>query len=157
MGYIPTPSKEVQIDKGSASKKRLFLRPFDVLLIYKGSVGKVGITPESVPEPGEGGWIAGQSAVVLRVNNPYQVNPKALAVYLRSDLGQKLLESISVQGATIPMIQLRELQKLPVIIPPTEDAAEIGKILDDQSKIQCEIEQLRAKQIELARSIWTLE
>ena len=157
MGYIPVPSKGVQLDKSSATKKRLFLRPFDVLLIFKGSVGKVGVTPESVPEPGEGGWIAGQSAVVLRVNNPDQVNPKALAVYLRSDLGQKLLESISVQGATIPMIQLRELQKLPVIIPPTEDAAEIGKILDDQSKIQCEIEQLRAKQIELARSIWTLE
>lgn len=157
MGYIPLPSKEVQVDKSSAIKKRLFLQPFDVLLIYKGSVGKVGITPESVPEPGEGGWIAGQSAVVLRVNNPDQVNPKALAVYLKSDLGQKLLESISVQGATIPMIQLRELQKLPVIVPPIKDATEIGKILDDQSKIQGEIEQLRAKQIELARSIWALE
>lgn len=157
MGYIPVPSKCVHIDKNSAIKKRLFLRPFDVLLIFKGSVGKIGITPESTPEPGEGGWIAGQSAVVLRVNNPDQVNPKALAVYLRSELGQKLLESISVQGATIPMIQLRELQKLPVIVPPKTNAAEIGKIVDDQSKIQCEIEQLRTKQIELARSIWTLE
>jgi len=157
MGYIPTPTKEVLVDKSGATKKRLFLRPYDVLLIFKGSVGKVGITPENVPEPGEGGWIAGQSAVVLRVNNPEQVNPKALAIYLRSDLGQRLLESISVPGATIPMIQLRELQKLPVIVPPIKDATEIGKILDDQSKIQGEIEQLRAKQIELARSIWTLE
>lgn len=157
MGYIPVPTKEVQIDKSNAIRRRLFLCPYDVLLVFKGSVGKVGIAPSSVPEPGEGGWLAGQSAVVLRVNNPKEVDPKGLAVYLRSELGQMLLESISVQGATIPMIQLRELQKLPVVIPPKKDAAEIGNILDEQASIQQEIETLRSRQVKLAKQFWTLD
>lgn len=157
MGYIPMPTKEVQIDKNNAIRRKLFLRPYDVLMVFKGSIGKVGIVPETVPEPGEGGWIAGQSAVVLRVNNSKEVDPKALVVYLRSELGQKLLESISVQGATIPMIQLRELQKLPVIVPPMQEAKRIGGILDEQAKIQSEIYELRSRQAELAKSVWTLE
>ena len=157
MGYVPPPSKKVQIDKNNATKRRLFLRPFDVLLVFKGSVGRVGITPESLPGPGEGGWLAGQSAVVLRVIDPEQISPKTLAVYLRSEIGQKLLESISVQGATIPMIQLRELQRLPVIVPPRQVADEIANILDEQAKIQHEIDQLRAQQVKLAHQVWSLE
>ena len=157
MGYIPAPTKEVLVDKGNATRKQLFLYPYDVLLVFKGSVGKVGIVPVNVPEPGEGGWIAGQSAVVLRVNNPKDVDSRALAVYLRSDLGQMLLTSISVQGATIPMIQLKELKKLPIIVPPLSKACEIGDILDEQARIQAEIEDLRARQIQLAKQIWTVE
>jgi len=157
MGYIPIPTKEVQIDKSNAVRRKLFLRPYDVLLVFKGSIGKVGIVPETAPESGEGGWIAGQSSVVLRVNNSKEVDPKALAVFLRSELGQKLLESISVQGATIPMIQLRELQKLPVIVPSMQEAKRIGGILDEQAKIQSEIYELRSRQAELSKTVWTLE
>lgn len=157
MGYIPPPTKDVQIDRTSALRRQLFLRPYDVLLIIKGSVGKVGIISETVPEPGEGGWLAGQSAVVLRVDDPKELDPRTLAMYLRSPLGQKQLEAIAVQGATIPMIQLRELQRLLVVIPTKKEAAEIGGILDEQAKIQCEIEKLRAQQAELAKHVWTLD
>jgi len=157
MGYIPTPTKEVLIDKSNAIRKKLFLLPYDVLLVFKGSIGKIGIVPDSVPEPGVGGWLAGQSAVVLRVNNPEEVDPKGLAVYLRSEFGQMLLESISVQGATIPMIQLRELQKLPIIIPPKKDAVEIGNILDEQASIQREIEALKERQVKLTKQFWKLD
>ena len=157
MGYIPPPTKDVQIDRSTAIKKKIFLRPHDLLLIFKGSVGKVGIIPDTVPDPGEGGWLAGQSAIVLRVNNSKEVDPKALAVYLKSELGQRLLESICLQGATIPMIQLRELQRLPVIVPPMQEATKIGIILDEQAKIQREIEGLRTRQASLANKFWTLD
>lgn len=157
MGYIPAPMKEVLIDKSNAIRRKLFLLPYDVLLVFKGSIGKIGIVPDSVPEPGEGGWLAGQSAVVLRINNPKEVDPRGLAVYLRSELGQMLLESISVQGATIPMIQLRDLQKLPIMIPPKKDAVEIGNILDEQASIQREIEALKERQVKLAMQFWTVD
>ena len=45
-----------------------FLRPDVIVLIIKGSVGKVGIVPTDVPESDPGGWVAGQSAIVLRAN-----------------------------------------------------------------------------------------
>lgn len=156
-GYIVQPTKEVQVDKSNSIRRHLFLRPYDVLLIFKGNVGRVGIVPPTVPEPGRNGWLAGQSAVVLRINDPKKMDPRALAIYLRSPLGQRQLEAISVQGATIPMIQLRELQKLPVIIPSNKEATEIGNVLDEQARIQNEIEKLKEKQLNLANKFWTLD
>ena len=156
--YIAPPSKEVSIDPSAAQRnKQQFLQPYDIVLIIKGSVGKIGIVPGDVPPPGEGGWVVGQSAIILRVNNPDLMDPKALAVYLRSPLGRELLEGIAVKGATIPLIQQRELQKLPVVIPAKKEAAEIGAILDEQASIQQEIEQLRVRQLSLAKRVWTLD
>jgi type I restriction enzyme M protein len=133
-----------------------FLRPHDIVLIIKGSVGKVGIVPEDVPAPGAEGWIVGQSGVILRVNDPNIIDPRTLAVYLRSKLGKELLDGVAVRGATIPLIQLRELQRLPIIIPTTEKAAEIGALLDDEDRIQREIEQLRVRQAGLASQVWAM-
>lgn len=156
--YIAPPTKEVGIDLATIQRnKHLFLQPLDIVMIIKGSVGKVGIVPMEIPPPGEGGWIAGQSAVILRVTNHDIMDPKSLAVYLRSPFGRKLLDGITVKGATIPLIQQRELQRLPVVIPPRKDAAEIGNILDEQASIQQEIEELRSRQVKLAKQFWTLD
>jgi type I restriction enzyme M protein len=156
--YIAQPTKEVGIDPAAAQRNNhQFLKPHDIVLIIKGSVGKVGIVPDNIPPPGERGWIVGQSAVILRVNAPEIISPKALAVYLRSPLGRKLLAGIAVKGATIPLIQQRELQRLQVVIPTKKEAAAIGKTLDEQADIQQEIEVLRARQAELAKQFWALD
>ena len=156
--YIPKPDKPAGIDPATAQRNNhQFLQPLDIILIIKGSVGKVGIVSKNVPPPGEGGWIVGQSGVILRINDPEIIDPKALAVYLRSPFGRGLLDGIAVKGATIPLIQQRELQRLPVIIPSKKKAAEIGKILDEQASIQQEIETLRTRQVELANKFWTLD
>lgn len=156
--YIAPPTKEVGIDSATIQRnKHLFLQSLDIVMIIKGSVGKVGIVPMDIPPPGEGGWIAGQSAVIMRVTNHDIIDPKALAVYLRSPLGRELLDGIAVKGATIPLIQQRELQRLPVVIPPKKDAVEIGNILDEQASIQQEIEELRSRQVKLAKQFWTLD
>jgi type I restriction enzyme M protein len=156
--YIAPPTKEIGIDSATIQRnKHLFLQPLDIVMIIKGSVGKVGIVPMEIPPPGKGGWIAGQSAVILRVTNHDIMDPKSLAVYLRSPLGRELLDGIAVKGATIPLIQQRELQRLPVVIPPKKDSAEIGSILDEQASIQQEIEDLRSRQVKLAKQFWTLD
>lgn len=155
--YIAPPIKKVGIDPTTAQRSRhQFLQPLDIVIIIKGSVGKIGIVPSDVPPHGEGGWVVGQSAVILRVNDPNIIDPRTLALYLRSPLGRELLDGVAVKGATIPLIQQRELQRLPVVIPPKEEAAEISSILDEQAKIQQQIEQLRTQQIELAQRFWTL-
>lgn len=155
--YIAPPNKQVGIEPAAAQRnKHQFLQPLDIVMIIKGSVGKVGIVPNDIPQQGEGGWIAGQSAVILRVNDSDIIDPRTLVMYLRSPLGRELLDGIAVKGATIPLIQQRELQRLPVVIPSKKDAAEISSFLDEQAKIQREIEQLRAQQAELAQRFWTL-
>ena len=156
--YIAPPTKKIAIDRATAQRNsHQFLQPLDIVIIIKGSVGKVGIVPNDIPSPGEGGWVVGQSAIILRLNKNEAMDPRALLMYLRSPLGRELLDGIAVKGATIPLIQQRELQRLPVVIPTQKEAVEIGSILDEQANIQQDIEQLRTRQAELAKNIWTLE
>src|SRR6202035_3571025 len=45
-GYIDTPGRTVSITRETAEKNaEQFLRPLDIVLIIKGSVGKIGIIP----------------------------------------------------------------------------------------------------------------
>lgn len=155
-GYISTPGRTLKVDKQIAAKnKHQFLRPHDIVLIIKGSVGKVGIVPDNIPEPGAGGWVIGQSATILRAQQPGPIDPRAVLVFLRSQLGQELLNSI-VSGATIQLIQLRELVRLQVVIPPLEAAKKIAKAIEAEAEIQSEIDRLRLKQSQIAEEIWNL-
>lgn len=156
--YIAKPTKQVNLDLTTVQKNReQFLQPLDIVLIIKGSVGKLGIVPNNVPPAGDGGWIVGQSGIVLRVRSKDAVDPKALFMYLRSPIGQQLLEGIAVKGATIPLIQQRELQRLPVAVPMKGEAKKIGRILDEQAELQQQIDELRERQAGLSRQVWSLD
>lgn len=154
-GYIRRPEREIKVEISSRRSGRAdeaFLRPGDLVLIVKGSTGKIGIVPKSVPPPGPGGWIAGQSAVVLRARNP-SVDLRGLGLWLRSHFGQKLLESIK-SGATIPMISIATLRKLKVIamIPAwTEIAIDV---LEEEDNLQHQIDVLRDQQASIAEDLW---
>ena len=156
-GYIKTTGRSVKIDAEIAKKnKHQFLKPLDIVLIVKGSVGKVGIVATNISEQLSTGWVAGQSATILRVDDQSKINPRALASYLRSELGQELLKTI-VSGATIQLIQLRELLRLQIAIPSIEEQSIIANALDEESAIQDEIDALVNKQAKLAEKFWGLE
>jgi type I restriction enzyme M protein len=156
-GYIKTTGRTVKIDPEIAQKnKHQFLKPLDIVLIVKGSVGKIGIVPTKVPLQGGGGWVAGQSATILRVEDQSKINPRTLALYLRSVLGQELLKTI-VSGATIQLIQLRELLRLPIIVPSLEEQLKIASALDEEAAIQDEIDIQINKQAKVAASFWNLD
>ena len=156
LGYIIKPGRNVRIDTSVAAKSmRQFLQPFDIILIVKGSVGKVGIVPQDVPPPGPGGWVAGQSAIVLRTRPNSPIEPRALAMQLRSPIGQELLDGI-VSGATIHLIQLRELAQLAVMVPSREIAGRAIAALDEEAALQREIDGLRWKQAQIAADLWQL-
>jgi len=131
----------------------LFLRPLDIVLIVKGSVGKIGLVPFDVPAPGNGGWVAGQSAIVLRVHPEYCA--QSLFVQLRSQMGQSILASI-VSGATIKLIQLRELMKLEVVKSSKEQDARAKKIIDGEAHLEKKIEEIKKEQEELSKGLWNL-
>jgi type I restriction enzyme M protein len=124
-----------------------------LVLVIKGSVKKLGIAPSTVPPPGPGGWIVGQSAIILRTTHKSAIDPRALAMQLRSPFGQELLQSI-ISGATIPMIQLRELMRLAVLVPSPETSQRAIEALETEAKLQEEIVELKAKQDRLAAQLW---
>lgn len=154
-GYIRAPGKPVSVKIGSrraGGDADVFLRPFDVVLIVKGSIGKVGIVPQEVPAAGPGGWIAGQSAVVLR---PVRegLDLKGLGLWLRSDLGQQVLISIK-SGTTIPMVSLSSLRRLQVIAQSEVWSDLAGQVLDAEEDLQNQIDDLRFQQASISEELW---
>ena len=151
-GYITKPGRQVKVDPSARSADQ-YLRPYDIVLIVKGSVGKVGIVPAVLPDRGR--WVAGQSAIVLRVQPFSRIDPRALFAQLRSPLGQEMLSGI-VSGATIQLIQLKELRKLAVIAADGDTADLAICALDEEALFEEQIQALRQQQAELKNTVWQL-
>lgn len=154
-GYIQSPEKTISIQlsgRRSGNSNDVFLRPHDMVLIIKGSTGKVGIVPTDVPPPGSGGWIAGQSAVVLRGAGP-DADLRGLGIWLRSKMGQQVLDGIKT-GASIPMISVGTLRKLRVLAPPARWTAAAVAALDKEAELQRQIAALQKEQSRIADDLW---
>jgi type I restriction enzyme M protein len=153
-GYANVPRREILISEAALAKgQRQFLRPLDIAITIKGSVGKVGIFPPTISSDESGRWMAGQSCLVLRVNEEGSIDARVLFSFLKSEIGQAQLNQI-VSGAAVPLIQLRELERIRIPIP---ESAEQEKMIDTFEKI-VEIERLvasyRKEQRQLSNSIW---
>ncbi|WP_330205507.1 type I restriction-modification system subunit M/S [Cyanobacterium sp. Dongsha4] len=150
-GYLSSPTKE--IDTINYKQNEHFLRPYDIVIVTKGSVGKVGITPPDVPSACEGGWVVNQSYSILRAGK--EISAISLYMYLISEVGQNAISRL-VSKATRPLIRQGELKYLPIIIPTTEEAQEIEKTFNRMVKINCLKSKLVEKQQELRKKHWSL-
>jgi type I restriction enzyme M protein len=151
-GYIDQPVKSTLVDEIKLHDS--FAKHNDIVIIVKGSTGKVGIVPLEVPIPGGDGWILGQSAIILRIKSD-EVDPDFLLVYLRSNIGKSLLNSIT-SGSTIQFIKLSDLKELPIIIPDKKTKEQMGKSLEKENEISQKIKTLHAEQIALTDGIWSI-
>lgn len=61
-----------------------------------------------------------------------------------------------VSGATIPLIQLRELLRLTVLIPDELTAHQAIEALNTERRLQEEIDRLQREQSQAAAHMWTL-
>ncbi len=154
-GVTLSASKEALFDLDSPRASTYFLQPNDLLIAVKGSIGKVGIV-SNPPTAGEGGWVAGQSFAVLRLKQASAYSPQALLVYLRSEMGQALLNRLAV-GASQPTIQLSALKDLAIPNLSESEMAKVSVIVERERQIQQEIELLREKQAALGARHWTLQ
>lgn len=151
-GYIGQPVKSTLL--GDDFPNSNFAKYKDIVLIAKGGIGKVGIIPSYAPKPGKDGWVIGQSAIILRINSD-EVDPDSLLVYLRSNIGKSLLNSIT-SGSTIQFIKISDLKELPIIIPDTKTKEQMGKILEKENEISQQIKTLHAQQIAITDGIWSI-
>ena len=155
-GYIHTASKQILIEPRLDKMKDQFLRQGDIVLIIKGSLGKVGIIGPDAPAPGENGWIAGQSAVVIRLEKSSAVDPVALFILLRWDLGKGLVRTLA-SGSAITFVQLRELKQLAIPVPSREESDKAIAALAGEEELQRQINLLQQRQASLAAHCWSLD
>lgn len=152
-GFIPTPTKEVTVADRWGRGEDQFLRPYDVVMVIKGSVGKVSIAPENTPPAGPGGWVVGQSMAILRVNEGF--DPYQLVVFLRSGIGQEQIRRI-VAGAAIPFLQVRELRNFQVPAGNLEMRAQAHEIITKQDSLRQQIASLEAELKTVKYEQWEL-
>lgn len=153
-GYLATAGKTALFDLGSPKASAYFLRENDVLLTFRGTIGRVAIA-KVTPRAGEGGWIAGQSLVILRGMQTYKYSPEVLAVFLRSETGQALLKRIAV-GAVMSSLQVSALKELEIPVLLAEEMDKIAQAFKQEAQIQIEIQHLRDKQATLTAGFWHL-
>ncbi|TIC78478.1 N-6 DNA methylase [Crenobacter intestini] len=150
-GYIRTASKDAMYEFKIGKDSVYFIVPGDALMAFKGSVGKLGLVQDA-PSLGEGGWIAGQSLVILRSKVPDTYPAKALLVYLRSEMGQASLKGRTV-GTSIPYIKLSELKELPIPLFSKEQMDKMVRVFDREAQIEEEVLRLRKEQASISSGL----
>lgn len=156
-GYLEKPQNTITLPEISTWDKDAdsFLRSLDIVIVIKGKTGQISIAPESLSIESQDRWVVNQSCLILRAK-PQMIDPKVLYMFLRSDVGQSLLRGLE-SGATMPLIQLAELKKMPVILPTDEEKTSIIKAFDDIIQLQDQINSLILKQQEKKKMQWNIE
>jgi len=152
-GYIDLPKKSVVVEGHYKKNDAQFLKPMDIVMVIKGSVGKISIAPLNTPAPGPGGWVIGQTMAVIRTHSG--VDPRGLVVFLRSDFGQELLRRL-VSGSAISFLQTRELRQLKVPVLTQEQTHQAISVLDKQQQVCREILRLQQELESIQVDAWQL-
>jgi type I restriction enzyme M protein len=152
-GYIRQPKKSLQLsEKGFKKTRPLVLKPHDIILAVKGSVGKVGLVPPFLNDT----WIANQSFQVIRIQpNPKLNDPTILFRYLCSPVGQSLLQA-RISGTTVPMVQTRDVKSLPIAVPSQEEQKLISEDHRTIVEIYEEIASLREQADKISTRHWAM-
>ena len=152
-GYATDPGRSVKISETrSVSAKKQFLKSLDIAIAIKGSVGKLAIMPQEVPND----WVVGQSCLALRMLDNNVLDPRVLFTFLKSEAGQLLLKQI-VSGAAVPLIQLRELEKIKIPVPTIEEQKQIIEKFESLAAVESQIKKLLLKLENDSASIWRNE
>ena len=159
-GLVQAPTKAVAVgEKGSARAAKQTLLPGDILVCIKGRVGAVGLVPAADPDLGETGpqdWLAGQTFLIVRLRKGARItSPVVLFRYLSSPVGQGLLQSMATAGA-VPTIQMADMRRLPVLVPPPEEQARVLAEHETALGLHQEIQKLQERIARLNREAWPM-
>ena len=124
-GTIRRGSKERFLDAATESKvRRQKLKPGDILIGVKGTIGKAGIVTEATSD----NLLAGQTTVILRLQDTDRVaDPIYLLRYLSQPAVAEFLESMA-GGSAIRFVRAKDLEALPVPIRSIEEQAKVCEI-----------------------------
>lgn len=154
-GFVCDPSRTISIDRIQYRKAvNQVLRPGDVLIAFKGNVGKIGIVPDNVPAEGSSTiWTAGQSLMILRLKARHRLSPHVLYEYLSDEVVQEHLKSLA-GGSAIQTIAMKDLKSLAIPLPDKETQAKVAAAVAERQALYRQIAQLKAQIAEERRSNW---
>ncbi|VVN06881.1 Type-1 restriction enzyme EcoKI specificity protein [Pseudomonas fluorescens] len=99
--------------------KRTRLAGGEVLLAIRGSVGNVGVAPKSLRN-------CNISREVAMISTVSSVSPFFIACVLQSPIGSSLI-SAKVKGVAQKGINLSDVRRLPIVLPPPDEQEEIAR------------------------------
>lgn len=154
-GYVKGPGRAINTSLENLQKgSKHFLQGGDIIIALKGSVGKVAIVHEySISSP----WVVGQSCMILRVKNPSILDSRVLFMFLKSEAGQLLLKQIVSAGSTVPLIQLRALEKVSIPIPTKEEQESVIIAFKEIEAMEKHVQELRNTQRKVSKQYWTIK
>lgn len=153
-GFVTQPDKISIVDRGGLRKARnQQLEPGDVVLSVKGTIGKVGLVPQDIPDrDADRFWTVGQSMMILRPRNA-ALKPEVLYEYLSSDLVREHLNALA-GGTVIQALNIKDLKNLPIPVPDPEEQMHIKRDFYRRQEVYEDLERLRDKISSLRRESW---
>lgn len=135
---------EIAMAKGSQN----LLEAGDVLLSIKGGLGRVAIV-QDLEHP----TVPGQAFCVIRLRPNAPLTPVALVQYLRSAVGQTLLNRAG-QGAAVAFVPMGEVKSLPIVIPDASELKRVEDLEEESVALSREVEELSLRLQKLSRQGW---
>ena len=112
VGEVNTAEKKTVVSEQFLAKSNLpCVKKGDLVISIKGTLGKVGIIATDLPNT-----IPGPSLCILRTHQESLVKKEYIFQYLRSKLGQRMINRSS-QGGYVPFISIYDLKNLKIPIP----------------------------------------
>ena len=123
-GTVAHGSKERLLDYPWVGKPKHELRPGDILLGIKGTIGKVAIVTEEADQ----NLLAGQTMVILRLEDRDRIpDPVYLLRYLSQPAVGKFLNAMA-GGSAIRFVRRKDVANLPVPIGSLEQQAKVREL-----------------------------
>jgi len=76
-------------------------------------------------------------------------------VQLGSETGQNVLK-LATTGATIQLIPLKMLMQMTVFLAESQTMAASVEVLEEETRLQAQIDRLRLAQSELSKDLWKM-
>jgi len=97
--------------------------------------------------------VPGQAFCVVRLRPNAPLTPAALVQYLRSAVGQTLLDKAG-QGTAVTFVPMGEVKSLPVVIPHPSELQQAEALEEESVALSREVEELSRRLELLSRRGW---
>jgi hypothetical protein len=124
------------------------LNPRESLLSINGGLGMVAVVHDL-----EHPTVPGQALCVVRLRPNAPLTPSALVQYLRSAVGQTLLDKAG-QGNAVAFVPMGEVKSLPIVIPHPSELQQAEALEQESVALSREVQELSRRLQSLSRHGW---